>query len=72
MLDQYFVAIQVEGSWELVRPPSPSYKLKSFKQVQEIYSESNRIVSRELVCLSLLKKLPRASNENPFHTFALH
>ena len=72
MLDQYFVAIQVEGSWELVRPPSPSYKLKSFKQVQQIYSESNRSVSRELVCLSLLKKLPRASNENPFHTFALH
>ena len=72
MLDQYFVAIQVEGSWELVRPPSPSYKLKSFKQVQQIYSESNRSVSRELVCLSLLKKLPRASNENLFHTFALH
>ena len=72
MLDQYFVAIQVEGSWELVRLPSPSYKLKSFKQVQQIYSESNRSVSRELVCLSLLKKLPRASNENPFHTFALH
>ena len=72
MLDQYFVAIQVEGSWELVRPPSPSYKLNIFKQVQEIYSESNRIVSRKLVCLSLLKKLPHTSNENPFHTFALH
>ena len=77
MLDQYFVAIQVERSWELlkVRPPSPSYKLKSFKQVQQICSESNRIVFRELVCLFVLKKLPHTSNEsneNPFHTFALH
>ena len=34
MLDQYFVAIQVEGSWELVkvRPPSPSYKLNISKK----------------------------------------
>ena len=65
MLDQYFVAIQVEGSWELVRPPSPSYKLKSFKQVQQICSESNRIVFRELVCLFVLKKLPNTSEEVP-------